>query len=37
MTSIMAARAAIDGIRALKSRPLDVRPIQDYRGNVDVV
>ena len=37
MTTIMAARAAIDGIRALKSRPLDVRPIQDYRGNVDVV
>ena len=37
MTTIMAARAAIDGIRALKTRPLDVRPIQDYRGNVDVV
>jgi len=37
MTTIMAARAAVDGIRALKTRPLDVRPIQDYRGNVDVV
>jgi carbamoyl-phosphate synthase large subunit len=37
MTTIMAARAAVDGIRALKTRPLDVRPIQDYRGNVTVV
>jgi len=37
MTTIMAARAAVDGIRALKTRPLDVRPIQDYKGNVDVV
>jgi carbamoyl-phosphate synthase large subunit len=37
MTTIMAARAAVDGIRALKTRPLDVRPIQDYRGNVEVV
>ena len=33
-TTIMAARAAVDGIRALKTKPLGVRPIQAYRGNV---
>jgi carbamoyl-phosphate synthase large subunit len=33
MTTIMAARAAVDGIRALKTKPLGVRPIQDYKGN----
>jgi carbamoyl-phosphate synthase large subunit len=37
MTTIMAARAAVDGIRALKTKPLGVRPIQDYRGNVSAV
>ena len=35
MTTIMAARAAVDGIRALKTKPLDVKPIQAYKGNVD--
>jgi carbamoyl-phosphate synthase large subunit len=33
MTTIMAARAAVDGIRALKTKPLGVRPIQKYKGN----
>jgi carbamoyl-phosphate synthase large subunit len=33
MTTIMAARAAVDGIRALRTKPLGVRPIQRYRGN----
>ena len=37
MTTIMAARAAVDGIRALKTKPLGVRPIQDYKGNVSAV
>jgi carbamoyl-phosphate synthase large subunit len=37
MTTIMAARAAVDGIRALKSKPLGVLPIQDYKGNVTAV
>jgi hypothetical protein len=33
----MAARAAVDGIRALKTKPVGVRPIQDYKGNVTAV
>ena len=33
-TTIMAARAAVDGIRALKTKPLGVRPIQKFKGNV---
>jgi carbamoyl-phosphate synthase large subunit len=33
-TTIMAARAAVDGIRALKTKPVGVRPIQAYKGNV---
>jgi carbamoyl-phosphate synthase large subunit len=37
MTTIMAARAAVDGIRALKTKPMGVRPIQDYKGNTTVV
>jgi carbamoyl-phosphate synthase large subunit len=36
-TTIMAARAAVDGIRALKTKPVGVRPIQDYKGNVSDV
>ena len=36
-TTIMAARAAVDGIRALKTKPVGVRPIQDYKGNVTAV
>jgi carbamoyl-phosphate synthase large subunit len=34
MTTITGARAAVDGIRALRSKPIGVRPIQQYRGNV---
>ena len=34
MTTIMAAKAAVDGIRALKTKPLGVLPIQKYKGNV---
>jgi len=34
MTTIMAARAAVEGIRALKTKPVGVRPIQKYKGNV---
>ncbi|HEY1793024.1 MAG TPA: carbamoyl-phosphate synthase large subunit [Opitutaceae bacterium] len=33
-TTIMAARAAVDGIRALRTKPLGVKPIQEYKGNV---
>ncbi len=34
MTTITAARAAVDGIRALRDKPVGVRPIQKYKGNV---
>ena len=37
MTTITAARAAVDGIRAIRSKPVGVRPIQKYRGNVTMV
>jgi carbamoyl-phosphate synthase large subunit len=37
MTTIMAARAAVDGIRALRTKPMDVRAIQEYKGNVTLV
>jgi carbamoyl-phosphate synthase large subunit len=37
MTTITAARAAVDGIRAIRTKPVGVRPIQNYRGNVDAV
>ena len=33
MTTIMAAKAAVDGIRSLRTKPLGVRPIQDYKGS----
>jgi len=33
MTTVMAAKAAVDGIRALRTKPLTVKPIQDYKGN----
>jgi len=36
-TTIMAARAAVDGIRALRTKPLGVRPIQKYKGNTAFV
>ena len=34
MTTLAGARAAVEGIRALRTKPLGVRPIQKYRGNV---
>ncbi len=34
MTTITGARAALEGIRALREKPLGVRPLQAYRGNV---
>jgi hypothetical protein len=34
MTTIMAARAAVDAIRAVRTKPVGVRPVQSYRGNV---
>jgi carbamoyl-phosphate synthase large subunit len=37
MTTIMAARAAVDGIRAIREKPVGVRPIQKYKGNVTAV
>ena len=37
MTTITGAAAAVDGIRALKEKHVGVRPIQKYRGNVNVV
>jgi carbamoyl-phosphate synthase large subunit len=37
MTTITGARAALDGIRALREKPLGVRPLQSYRGNVVTV
>ena len=37
MTTITGARAALEGIQALREKPLGVRPLQQYRGNVTVV
>jgi carbamoyl-phosphate synthase large subunit len=37
MTTITGARAAVQGIRALRSKPIGVRPIQRYAGNVNFV
>ncbi len=37
MTTITGAAAAVEGIRALKTKSVGVRPIQQYRGNVNVV
>jgi carbamoyl-phosphate synthase large subunit len=34
MTTITGARAALEGIRALREKPLGVRPLQSYRHNV---
>jgi carbamoyl-phosphate synthase large subunit len=34
MTTITGARAALEGIRALREKTLQVRPLQSYRGNV---
>jgi len=37
MTTITGARAAIEGIKALKNRQVGVKPIQKYKGNVTVI
>jgi len=37
VTTITGARAALEGIRALREKPLGVRPLQSYRGNVDII
>ncbi|MEY4938932.1 MAG: carbamoyl phosphate synthase large subunit [Verrucomicrobiota bacterium] len=37
MTTMTGAEAAIKGIRALKEKHVGVKPIQQYRGNVDVI
>ena len=37
MTTITGAGAAVEGIRALRDKPLTVKPIQAYRGNVTPV
>jgi len=37
MTTITGAMAAVDGIRALRTKPLGVKPIQQYKGNVTLV
>ncbi|MEY2880319.1 MAG: hypothetical protein RLZZ15_2699 [Verrucomicrobiota bacterium] len=37
MTTITGAAAAVEGIRALKAKHIGVRPIQHYKGNVNVV
>jgi carbamoyl-phosphate synthase large subunit len=37
MTSITGVRASINGIRAMKAKRVDVKPLQQYRGNVTPV
>jgi carbamoyl-phosphate synthase large subunit len=37
MTTLTGARAAIEGIKALKHKRVGVKPIQQYRGNVTVI
>ncbi|MFO1450724.1 MAG: carbamoyl-phosphate synthase large subunit [Opitutaceae bacterium] len=37
MTTLTGARAALEGIKALKSKRIGVKPIQHYRGNVNVI
>jgi carbamoyl-phosphate synthase large subunit len=37
MTTITGAAAAVEGIHALREKQVGVRPIQKYRGNVNVV
>ena len=37
VTTITGAYAALKGIQALKQKPIGVRPIQSYRGNVNLV
>ena len=37
MTTLTGARAALQGIKALKSEAIGVKPIQGYKGNVNIV
>jgi carbamoyl-phosphate synthase large subunit len=37
MTTITGALAAVQGIRALREKPVGVKPIQQYRGNVNIL
>ncbi len=37
MTTLTGARAALEGIKALKNKQIGVKPIQHYRGNVNVI
>ena len=37
MTTLTGARAALQGIKALKQQQIGVKPIQGYKGNVSVV
>jgi carbamoyl-phosphate synthase large subunit len=37
MTTLTGARAALEGIKALKNKRIGVKPIQLYRGNVNVI
>jgi carbamoyl-phosphate synthase large subunit len=37
MTTLTGAKAALQGIKALKSEQIGVKPIQGYKGNVVVV
>ncbi len=37
MTTITGAAAAVEGIKALKEKHVGVRPIQKYKGNVNVI
>ena len=37
MTTLTGARAALEGIKALKNKQIGVKPIQLYRGNVNVI
>ena len=37
MTTISGARAALQGLHALNREELSVRPIQKYKGNVNLV
>jgi len=34
MTTLTGAQAALGGIRAMRQKRVDVRPLQQYRGNV---
>jgi carbamoyl-phosphate synthase large subunit len=37
MTTLTGAQAAVEGIKALRSKRVGVKPIQQYRGNVTLV